>query len=192
MRWYAATRHSFASRYVTAGGSLMKLAQILGHSSVEVSLRYAHLRPGNHGGGAPSSTSSAPRPRWFPWSAGRDDRHACYAGITRGLDQSPAPRLSSRDPGPGGVAERLKAAVLKFSRHRQTRLTAGNVRQAFERKAGSRGGRVRVSWRLVATTRFRIAYAPEGCRTPSGADSTLAELKSGQWLEVAARASPPA
>src|SRR3954464_11106582 len=46
-------------------------------------------------------------------SSGSDDRHACYAGITRGLDQSPAPRLSSRNPGPGGVAERLKAAVLK-------------------------------------------------------------------------------
>jgi hypothetical protein len=29
MRWYEATRHSFASRYVQAGGSLMKLAAIL-------------------------------------------------------------------------------------------------------------------------------------------------------------------
>jgi integrase len=47
MRWYEATRHSFASRYVQAGGSLMKLASILGHSATEVTLRYAHLQPGN-------------------------------------------------------------------------------------------------------------------------------------------------
>jgi integrase len=47
MRWYEATRHSFASRYVQAGGSLMKLAAILGHSATEVTLRYAHLQPGN-------------------------------------------------------------------------------------------------------------------------------------------------
>jgi integrase len=47
LRWYEATRHSFASRYVQAGGSLMKLAAILGHSATEVTLRYAHLQPGN-------------------------------------------------------------------------------------------------------------------------------------------------
>jgi len=47
LRWYEATRHSFASRYVQAGGSLMKLASILGHSATEVTLRYAHLQPGN-------------------------------------------------------------------------------------------------------------------------------------------------
>ena len=47
MRWYEATRHSFASRYVQAGGSLMKLAAILGHSAAETSIRYAHLQPGN-------------------------------------------------------------------------------------------------------------------------------------------------
>src|SRR2546428_8105117 len=47
MRWYEATRHTFASRYVQAGGSLMKLASILGHSATEVTLRYAHLQPGN-------------------------------------------------------------------------------------------------------------------------------------------------
>jgi len=47
MTWKQATRHSFASRYVTAGGSLMKLASILGHSAQEVTLVYAHLQPGN-------------------------------------------------------------------------------------------------------------------------------------------------
>ena len=47
MTWYNATRHSFASRYVSGGGSLMKLSQILGHSVAETTLRYAHLQPGN-------------------------------------------------------------------------------------------------------------------------------------------------
>jgi integrase len=47
VKWCEATRHSFASRYVQAGGSLMKLAAILGHSATEVTLRYAHLQPGN-------------------------------------------------------------------------------------------------------------------------------------------------
>ena len=47
MKWGWSTRHSFASRYVTAGGSLMKLAAILGPSATEVTLRYAHLQPGN-------------------------------------------------------------------------------------------------------------------------------------------------
>jgi integrase len=46
MRWYEATRHSFASRWVTEGGSLHKLAAILGHSTTEVTRRYAHLEPG--------------------------------------------------------------------------------------------------------------------------------------------------
>ena len=35
------------ARYVTRGGSLMKLASILGHSATEETLRYAHLLPGN-------------------------------------------------------------------------------------------------------------------------------------------------
>ncbi len=47
MTWYQCTRHSFASRWVQAGGSLAKLAEILGHSTTEVTLRYAHLTPGN-------------------------------------------------------------------------------------------------------------------------------------------------
>src|SRR5438128_486147 len=34
-------------RYVQAGGSLMKLGSILGHSATEVTLRYTHLQPGN-------------------------------------------------------------------------------------------------------------------------------------------------
>ena len=43
--WYQATRHTFASQWVLAGGSVMRLSSILGHSSVEVTERYAHLLP---------------------------------------------------------------------------------------------------------------------------------------------------
>jgi integrase len=45
MPWYQATRHTYASHYVMAGGSLEQLAALLGHSSTEVTTRYAHLRP---------------------------------------------------------------------------------------------------------------------------------------------------
>jgi integrase len=45
LTWYQATRHTFASHWVMGGGSLEKLAHILGHSSTEVTKRYAHLRP---------------------------------------------------------------------------------------------------------------------------------------------------
>jgi integrase len=45
LTWYHATRHTFASHWVLAGGSMDKLATILGHSSSEVTRRYAHLRP---------------------------------------------------------------------------------------------------------------------------------------------------
>jgi integrase len=43
--WYQATRHTYASHYVLAGGSLESLAALLGHSSTEATKRYAHLRP---------------------------------------------------------------------------------------------------------------------------------------------------
>lgn len=44
MSWYCATRHTYASQWVLAGGSLEKLAKTLGHSMTEVTTRYAHLR----------------------------------------------------------------------------------------------------------------------------------------------------
>lgn len=44
MRWYDATRHTFASQWVMNDGSIEKLAAILGHSSTQVTERYAHLR----------------------------------------------------------------------------------------------------------------------------------------------------
>lgn len=43
--WYEATRHTFASQWVMAGGSIEKLSVILGHYSVVMTERYAHLKP---------------------------------------------------------------------------------------------------------------------------------------------------
>jgi integrase len=43
--WYEATRHTFASQWVMAGGSIEKLKEILGHYSVIITERYAHLKP---------------------------------------------------------------------------------------------------------------------------------------------------
>jgi integrase len=38
-------RHTFASRYVMAGGSLPALQQILGHAALTMTMRYSHLSP---------------------------------------------------------------------------------------------------------------------------------------------------
>jgi integrase len=38
-------RHSFASNWVVRGGDLFKLQKILGHQSVQMTMRYAHLAP---------------------------------------------------------------------------------------------------------------------------------------------------
>lgn len=45
LTWYQATRHTFASQWVLAGGSIVRLQKIMGHSSVDVTERYAHLQP---------------------------------------------------------------------------------------------------------------------------------------------------
>jgi len=45
MDWYHATRHTYGSLYVLAGGSLEKLAKLMGHSSVTITEHhYCHLR----------------------------------------------------------------------------------------------------------------------------------------------------
>jgi integrase len=44
LTWYQCTRHTFASHWVIDGGSIEKLRLVLGHSSVAVTERYAHLR----------------------------------------------------------------------------------------------------------------------------------------------------
>jgi integrase len=46
LTWYQSTRHTFASHWVMNDGSVAKLADILGHSTTEVTKRYAHLLPG--------------------------------------------------------------------------------------------------------------------------------------------------
>jgi integrase len=38
-------RHTFASHWVKAGGDLFKLQKILGHKTVQMTMRYAHLQP---------------------------------------------------------------------------------------------------------------------------------------------------
>ena len=43
--WYNATRHTFASQWVLAGNPIESLSKVMGHSSVVVTERYAHLRP---------------------------------------------------------------------------------------------------------------------------------------------------
>lgn len=49
MSWYQATRHTFASQWVLAGGPMAQLSDILGHSSVAITERYAHLRADLYG-----------------------------------------------------------------------------------------------------------------------------------------------
>jgi hypothetical protein len=45
LTWYQSTRHTFASHWVTDGRPIEKLRDILGHSTVQVTERYAHLAP---------------------------------------------------------------------------------------------------------------------------------------------------
>jgi len=45
LSWYGGSRHTWASQLVMNGGSLAVAQQVLGHSSVTVTQRYAHLRP---------------------------------------------------------------------------------------------------------------------------------------------------
>jgi site-specific recombinase XerD len=43
MTFYQAGRHTFASQWVISGNSIYRLKEIMGHSSVQVTERYAHL-----------------------------------------------------------------------------------------------------------------------------------------------------
>lgn len=38
-------RHTFASHYMMGGGDILGLQRILGHSSITMTMRYAHLSP---------------------------------------------------------------------------------------------------------------------------------------------------
>jgi integrase len=45
LTWYQATRHTFASHYMMAGGDLAKLQAEMGHSDIQTTQRYAKLSP---------------------------------------------------------------------------------------------------------------------------------------------------
>jgi len=38
-------RHTFASHYMMAGGDILGLQRILGHASITMTMRYAHMSP---------------------------------------------------------------------------------------------------------------------------------------------------
>lgn len=40
-----ALRHTFASHFMMAGGNILTLQKILGHQSLTMTMRYAHLAP---------------------------------------------------------------------------------------------------------------------------------------------------
>jgi len=42
-----ALRHTFASHFVMQGGNILVLQRILGHSTINMTMRYAHLAPGH-------------------------------------------------------------------------------------------------------------------------------------------------
>jgi integrase len=48
LTWYHATRHTFASHWVLRGGSIATLREVMGHSSVTTTERYAHLSPSKY------------------------------------------------------------------------------------------------------------------------------------------------
>lgn len=43
--WYEPTRHTFASRLAMAGVDLRTIADLMGHSTIQMTMRYAHLAP---------------------------------------------------------------------------------------------------------------------------------------------------
>jgi site-specific recombinase XerD len=38
-------RHTFASHFMMNGGNILTLQKVLGHSSLEMAMKYAHLAP---------------------------------------------------------------------------------------------------------------------------------------------------
>ncbi|WP_425543404.1 tyrosine-type recombinase/integrase [Marinobacterium maritimum] len=38
-------RHTFASHFMMNGGNLLTLQKVLGHASIQMAMRYAHLEP---------------------------------------------------------------------------------------------------------------------------------------------------
>lgn len=48
LTWYSATRHTAASRWVMAGVPLAAVSKFVGHKSIQMTMRYAHLQPENN------------------------------------------------------------------------------------------------------------------------------------------------
>jgi len=71
LRWYQATRHTFASQWVMSGGRIEKLKELLGHYSVVVTERYAHLRTDLCRATSRPSTSISPPESPIPGPFGR-------------------------------------------------------------------------------------------------------------------------
>jgi hypothetical protein len=77
LTWYQCTRHTFASQWGMANGSIEKLAAVLGHSSTEVSAGTRTCAPTTSGrpiGGSSTWTLGTRGPRSSPWPPG--DRQA--------------------------------------------------------------------------------------------------------------------
>lgn len=68
------TRHTFASHWMMKGGDIFRLQKILGHKSMQMTQRYAHLAPavfaGDHGRLGAAIPTSGGAVLAFPGSAG--------------------------------------------------------------------------------------------------------------------------
>jgi site-specific recombinase XerD len=64
-------RHTFASHFVMRGGSLQSLKEILGHGSMAMTLRYAHLAP-EHVRGEMERTARAHDAALLPGTSGHN------------------------------------------------------------------------------------------------------------------------
>ncbi len=112
---YQATRHTFAGHWVMAGGSIEKPREVLGHSSVVVTERYAHLRTDLFGQAELSRVAvdlsvatgkilSLPAVTHPAGEAGKGA--AGYAGVTIDPRGHPGGTVSKLDHSSAGVAKR--------------------------------------------------------------------------------------
>jgi integrase len=87
LTWYQATRHTMASQWVLAGGSITKLSELLGHSTTDLTRRYAHCDPALFGPGELGRITvdlSTPGGKVIPMQKGAD-------GYTEGTEGEEAP-----------------------------------------------------------------------------------------------------
>lgn len=75
-------RHTFASHFMMNGGNILALQRILGHSSLQMTMRYAHLSPDH----LSEARTLNPLTRWRASSEKIQDgqkldtRHTCHSG----------------------------------------------------------------------------------------------------------------